>query len=178
MPTEPEDYYYADKIGLIRELFLEDDYQSGIEVASVLKNNLCGAREREKYYCDICKLMGLGYRKWKKPQRAFSVLCEAERFAKNMYEKTNDDKWIIEKAIVRVNIGAVYFSIGAYHEALGAFSDAMPIFEHQNDRKHLIMLYQSIAETQAALGDIDSAESTMEILKKMKESSYSTPAEL
>ena len=177
MPTEPEDYYYADKIGLIRELFLEDDYRAGIEAASVLKNNLRRTREREKYYCDICKLMGLGYRKWKKPQRAFSVLREADRFAKKMYEKTSDDKWIIEQAIVSVNIGAVYFSIGAYHEALDAFSSTLPIFEHRNDRKHLIMLYQSIAETQTALGDVESAEATMEILKKMVESSQSTPSE-
>lgn len=177
MPTEPEDFYFADKIGMIRELFLEDDYRAGIEAASVLKNNLCEAREREKYYCDICKLMGLGYRKWKKPQRAFSVLREADRFAKNMYEKTNDDKWIIEQAIVSVNIGAVYFSVGAYQEALDVFFNTLPIFEHKNDRKHIIMLYQSIAETQAALGDIDSAESTMEILKKMEESSYSTSSE-
>ena len=168
MPIELEDYYFSEKIQLVREYYADENYRAGIAEAVVLKRSL-KSDEKAKYYCSLCKLSALGYRKISNWKSAFSVLLDADSYVKEMYGKTENDCWIIEHAVLKANIAAIHYSAGDYIKAMQFLEAAKTIFEEAKDYKHLLMVYESIAESQTASGDIAGAELTRNKIQALME---------
>ena len=54
MPIEVDNFYIEEKMLLIRELYAEDDYNSGIQEALSLMNELFKEPVRSKYFASLC----------------------------------------------------------------------------------------------------------------------------
>ena len=144
MPIEIDNFYIEEKILLIRELYAEDDYNSGINEALSLMNELFKEPARSKYYASLCKLLALGYRKSNKTKQALQILDRAINYTSKQFSITQKESWEKEIAILHVNKGIVYENSKNYIGAINEYLYAERLFSKLNDRNHLFLLYQTL----------------------------------
>lgn len=147
MPIEVDNFYIEEKMLLIRELYAEDDYNSGIQEALSLMNELFKEPVRSKYFASLCKLLALGYRKNNKTKQALQILDRAINYATKQFTKTREESWEKEIAVLHVNKGIVYEHAKNYLGAINEYLQAERIFSKLNDTKHLFLLYQTLVGT-------------------------------
>ena len=147
MPIEVDNFYIEEKILLIRELYAENDYNSGIREALSLMNELFREPARSKYYASLCKLLALGYRKSNKAKQALQILDRAINYTTKQFTKTREESWEKENAVLHVNKGIVYENVKNYIGAINEYLQAERIFSKLNDVEHLFLLYQTLAGT-------------------------------
>lgn len=167
LPKDIDEIFMQDRMMLIKELYAEDDYRSGIIEARTAIDNLTGQGERYKFYIPLCKLLSMGYRKWGKSNLALSTINDAIIFATNELAKDHSSLWEKEIAILHVNKGTIYDSIGNQIAALNEFFLAESVFEKLEDFDHLALLYQTMAGTYIASKRFDEAEETLKKLRKL-----------
>lgn len=171
MPIEVDYFYIEEKILLIRELYAEDDYNSGIEEALSLMNELFKEPARSKYYASLCKLLALGYRKSNKAKQALQILDRAINYTSKQFNKTQKESWEKEIAILHVNKGLVYENSRNYIGAINEYLYAERLFSKLNDKKHLFLLYQTLVGTYISTERYDEAA---DILISMNELAQET----
>lgn len=147
MPIEVDNFYIEEKILLIRELYAENDYNSGIREALSLMNELFREPARSKYYASLYKLLALGYRKSNKAKQALQILDRAINYTTKQFTKTREESWEKENAVLHVNKGIVYENVKNYIGAINEYLQAERIFSKLNDVEHLFLLYQTLAGT-------------------------------
>ena len=147
MPIEVDNFYMEEKILLIRELYAENDYNSGVREALSLMNELFKEPARSKYYASLCKLLALGYRKSNKAKQALQILDRAINYTTKQFAKTREESWEKESAVLHVNKGIVYENVKNYIGAINEYLQAERIFSKLNDTKHLFLLYQTLVGT-------------------------------
>lgn len=147
MPIEVDNFYIEEKILLIRELYAENDYNSGVREALSLMNELFKEPARSKYYASLCKLLALGYRKSNKAKQALQILDRAINYTTKQFTKTREESWEKESAVLHVNKGIVYENVKNYIGAINEYLQAERIFSKLNDTKHLFLLYQTLVGT-------------------------------
>lgn len=147
MPIEVDNFYIEEKILLIRELYAENDYNSGVREALSLMNELFKEPARSKYYASLCKLLALGYRKSNKAKQALQILDRAINYTTKQFTKTREESWEKESAVLHANKGIVYENVKNYIGAINEYLQAERIFSKLNDTKHLFLLYQTLVGT-------------------------------
>ena len=172
MPIEANDYFIIDDLQLIRELYAEGKYLEGIKKASILKNNLKSSAYKKKFYCNICKLLGLGYRKIRNFQSANATLSDGINFCDTMARQTGDKKWSKESAILRVNRGIVFEEAGNISYALNEYFFGETVFNEESDSFQLSLLYQTIILALCKTHETDKAELYLNKLQRLAESSH------
>lgn len=171
MPIEVDNFYIEEKILLIRELYAEDDYNSGIKEALSLMNELFKEPARSKYYASLCKLLALGYRKSNKAKQALQILDRAINYTSKQFNKTKKESWEKEIAILHVNKGIVYENSKNYIGAINEYLYAERLFSKLNDKNHLFLLYQTLVGTYISTERYDEAA---DILISMNELAQET----
>lgn len=171
MPIEVDNFYIEEKMLLIRELYAEGDYNSGIQEALSLMNELFKEPARSKYYASLCKLLALGYRKNNKAKQALQILDRAISYTTKQFSKTQKESWEKEIAILYVNKGIVYENAQNYIGAINEYLNAERVFSKLNDKKHLFLLYQTLVGTYISTERYDEVA---DILRSMNELAQET----
>lgn len=171
MPIEVDIFYIEEKILLIRELYAEDDYNSGIKEALSLMNELFKEPARSKYYTSLCKLLALGYRKSNKAKQALQILDRAINYTSKQLNNTQKEFWEKEIAILHVNKGIIYENSKNYSGAINEYLYAERLFSKLNDKNHLFLLYQTLVGTYISTERYDEAA---DILISMNELAQET----
>ena len=164
---ETDYYYIQERLQLIREYYAEGQYYSGIQEGVVVKSNLTSSALKEKFFCNICKLLSLGYRKLQKYQSALSIIEEALLFSNQMKTKTKNTKWIVESATLHVNKGIILECLSNSQDALKEYRIAEYVFQQQKDYYHLSQLYQTIILACLSINMITEAEFYLDKLKNL-----------
>lgn len=171
MPFEVGDVSLIERLQLIRELYSEDQYLEGIKESTILKGCLQTSAQQEKYYCEICKLLCLGYRKRGKLKSALNAISDGILYCDRMLEKTKDSRWERERASLQVNKGIVFEMGGNMPSALEEYYDAELIFQQQQDTYHLALLYQTIILALCKIHDSNQAEEYLQKLQQIESNS-------
>ena len=172
MPFEVDDLYIVDDLQFIRELYADGQYLEGIKKGTILKSNLHSSAHKEKFLCEVCKLLSLGYRKSGNLLSANTALGDGIHFCDQMLRQTGDRRWNKERAILRINRGIVFEMAGKMSFALNEYFFAETVFKENTDSYQLSLLYQTIILALCKTHRTGEAVTYLNKLQKLAESSH------
>lgn len=151
-----------ESIDEIRIFISEERYPDAIQRAIEIKREYNIKEEYSEYYCTICKLLALCYRRSNMPDEAIYILSDAIKFSKKKYLQSDSAKYYREYAVLLVNLGIVYDARGDKIQALEEYKNAEEVFKHIQDNNSLFKLFLTMCNTYYDTGNLDKAAEVLD----------------